>query len=210
MNPYQIFKFSQIRAGKGYNGTKGMFDSSQYFPYFSKVAKFLSEYVGDDDRKQKEYIAVCAKQFGNGFSPFSLDTESYKAEYEKWIKVNGSLFSYKENIMMSCRYIYSFCKNNEIYTLKEYIQKWGVTHLISGRLNENLAVHLGLHEINMSKPEKAILKRKFFNNLQIIKERIEREVHIKQFMESKVAKIQQKLTLLDKRDKLINDNSLDN
>ncbi len=208
MIPYYLFKFSQVQAGKGYNGTKGMFDSGQYFPYFCKVAKYLNDYLGDDDKKQKEFISVCAKCLGNSFSPFSLDTEEYKATYEKWLKVHGSMFSYKEDIMMSLRYLYGFCKNNEIYSLKEYVQKWGVTHFISGKLNENLAVYLGLHEINMSRPEKSILKRKFFKNVEIIKERIEREVQIKEFIENKVAKINQKLTLLENRDKLINENGL--
>jgi hypothetical protein len=208
MTPYYLFKFSQRAAGKGYNGTKGMFDSGQYYAYFAKVARYLNEYLGDDDSKQKEFVAVCAKHFGNGFSPFSLDSESYKSAYEQWLKVHGSVFSYKENILSSCRYVYNFCRENEIYNLPDYVQKWGVTHLISGRLNENLAVFLGLHEINMSRPEKAILKKKFFKNLEIIKERIEREVLIKEFIQSKVAKIRQKLTLLENRDKLINENGL--
>jgi len=208
MSPYNIFKFSQMLAGKGYNGTSGVFNSGQYFPYFSKVSKFLSEYVGNDDKKQREYISVCATKLGNEFNPFSLDSERYKMVYEQWVSVNGSMFSYKENIMASCRYIYNFCRINKIYNLDSYIKKWGVSHFISGRLNENLAVFLKLHEINMSKPERTILNKKLFKNLEIIKERINREVLIKQFIENKTAKIEQKLTLLENRDKIFNQSDL--
>lgn len=208
MSPYRLFKFSQSLAGKGYNGTSGMFNSSKYYNYFCRVVIFLDEYVGKDENKQKEYISVCAKEFGNDFSPFSLDSSHYKAAYEKWVKVNGSVFSYTENIIKSCRYVYKFCKENKIYNLEDYIKKWGVSHFISGRLNENLAVFLNLHEINMSKPEKTILNRRFLKNVKLIKERIERENRVKNVIKKNAAKIQQKLTILKERDKILNQSDL--
>lgn len=203
MNPYQLFKFCQGLKGRKYSVTKGMFDSGKFYKYFVGLCIFLETNIGTDVVKQKEYVSVVAKLSGSQFDPFLLDSDAYQKMYKEWFAINGSMFSYKNDILKSCKFVFRFCRDNKIYNLKDYVNKWGVSHFISGKLNENLAFKLGLHEINMTKPEMSILKSKYLKNVNLIEQRLKRENSIDDFINKKMAKIEQWLTILSTRNKII-------
>lgn len=206
MNPYQLFKFCQGLKGRKYALTKGMFDSGKYYKYFVGLCIFLENNIGKDINKQREYVAVVAKLSGVQFDPFLLESDTYQKMYKEWLTVNGSMFSYKNDILKSCKYVFKFCRENEIYNIQDYVKKWGVSHFIAGKLNENVAYKLGLHEINMTKPETNMLKSKYLKNVSLIEQRLKRENNINDFITKKLAKIEQWLTILESRNKIVTSN----
>ena len=92
----------------------------------------------------------------------------------------------------SVKNIVKFCKHKKINKLESYITNWGVTHYISGVLNDNVAYALKLQDVSLSKPEKFMI-RKFLKNVPLIKERLEREGRLKTLLESEIQQAKEML-----------------
>lgn len=196
MQTFTLFKITQGCLGRKYQGTKGQFESGRFYGYFSNLNDFLKDKFDYSDAKIRQYISVVSKMEGEKFDPFKLDSDEYMDTFKDWLRVNQSENAYKINIFNSCQHIYNFCKDRNIYTLNEYTKKWGVSHFISGKLNENVAFLLGLHNLTFTKPEKLALTKPFLKNTGLISERMERETAIKSFIQRNLRKVEKKLQRL--------------
>lgn len=193
MTPFQIFKLTQNVMGRKYHGKLEDFESSSYRNYFVSLVNVLSYKISKDNHIQRKYIQYCSQKFGNSFSPFQLDSEEYIESFQAWWSSNRDYESYKNEIAKNIKFIGDFCKKECIFNLNDYAQQWGTTHFISNQLNENVAFFIGLHKINMTTPEKKILRKGFLNKVSLIKERIQREPEFRKFLERSVSILKDKL-----------------
>lgn len=199
MQTFTLFKAVQSFLGRKYNGTKGQFESGKYYGYFNNLNSILAKKFDYSDPKIRQYLKIVSDYYGERFDPFSLDSDEYFETFKNWLKVNGNRNSYKINVFNSCQKIYKFCKDKEIYDLKEYINKWGVSQYISKNLNENVAFVLGLQNVKLTKPERLAINKVFLKNTGMISERLEREKDIKKYIITNLDKIQLKLNKLKSR-----------
>lgn len=185
MNPYSLFKLCMNVQGRTYKATEEEFNDSKYFNFFYMLTKYFKTQLKFNDTKVKQFVSIIFHLHPNDFDPWKLNSPDYLEDFKAWYKVNSSRDAYIENVRESFRDIVKFCKQKNIKRLDEYIKSWGVTHYINGKLNDNVAYVLKLHEQTLSKPEKFMIKR-FLKNVPMIKERIEREGRLKTVIEEEV------------------------
>lgn len=192
MNAYKLFKYCMGCAEKPYSKTEEEFNESEFFKFFYALSKHFKSVLKFNDVKTKQYISVCAKIHGSNFSPWKLNTTEYMEAFASWYKINSSLDTYMRSVKESIHTIVNFCKKKKIRKIEDYIKNWGVTHYISGILNDNVAYAMGLHEVNLAKPEKFMIK-KFLKNVPMIKERIEREGRLNILLEAEIKQAKEML-----------------
>lgn len=192
MNAYKLFKYCMGCAEKPYSKTEEEFNESEFFKFFYALSKHFKSVLKFNDIKTKQYISVCAKIHGSNFSPWKLNTTEYLEDFASWYKINSSLDTYMRSVKESIHTIVIFCKKKKIRKLDDYIKNWGITHYISGVLNDNVAYAMGLHEVVLTKPEKFMIK-KFLKNVPMIKERIEREGRLNTLLEAELKQAKEML-----------------
>jgi hypothetical protein len=182
MTPFNLYKFCMGCMQRSCSFDTINFEESKHYSFFNMLANYFKKQMKFNDIKIRQYVSVLAKIHESRFDPWKLNTQDYFDDFKAWYKVNASRDVYLNNVKDSIKNIIKFCKSHRIKTLDDYINKWGVTHYISGTLNENVAYVLGLHNVTMSKPEKFMIRR-FLKNVPMIKERIEREGQLKVILE---------------------------
>jgi len=191
--PFNVFKMCQNALGRKYNGTVQDFESLPAYNYYVGLSLYLREYLGKRKYKHIRFINVCAKELGARFDPFQLKSEEYKKVYEEWESINGSPEKYKRNVLDSIQFIYDFCKTKNIKELDKYRNTWSVTHLISGKMNENVAFMLGVQKNTYTKPETKLLKQKYLNHLDDIEERLKEDKELREIIETQLEIVQKRL-----------------
>lgn len=192
MSPHNIFKICMACKGRACNTDEDSFNESQHFGYFNMLSNYFKKQLKFTDKQVGQFIGVCAKLKESNFDPWQLHSSGYLEEFKEWYKVNRNKDAYINNVKESIVNIVKFCKVKKIKNLNDYVNTWGVTHYISGKLNDNVAFMLGLHEVTMTKPEKFMLK-KYLKNVQLIKERVEREGRLKEVLESGIKQAKEML-----------------
>ena len=158
---------------------------SKFYGFFNLLDKYFKKQLKFNDKKTKTFIQVCSNIHEGNFDPWKLNSQEYLNDFKSWYKVNASASTYLESIKSSVKNIVKFCKQKKITKIEDYVTNWGVTHYISGVLNDNVAYIIGLHELQLTKPEKFMIKR-FLKNLPIIKERIEREKQLEYVLKKEI------------------------
>lgn len=192
MTPYKLFKTSMGCMGRGYNKSETDFNESTYYGFFNMLLKYFKYEMKFNDIQIRQFVEVSAKIHESRFDPWKLNSPEYLESFKVWYKVNRSKDAYLANVKESIRDIVKFCKQKKIKKLEEYVTSWGVTHYINGKLNDNVAYMIGLHEVQLSKPEKFMLK-KYLKIVPLIKERIEREGRLKVLLEHEVEQAKEML-----------------
>lgn len=193
MTPYGLFSFCQNCQNRAAGSVK-KFEESKHFEFYCSLRRyFMNELKIDSDRKIKKFIEVCAKELGQTFDPFNLGSVEYKEIFKNWLKKNADKGAYFVNINESFRRIYKFCVDRNIKSINEYTNKWAVSHIVSGILDENIAYMFGVHKLELSRPEKLFINKKFLNHVKLIEERIQREVKLKTILSEGVEDINKKL-----------------
>ena len=190
-----LFKLCQQLQGRKYDKGKDYFLEQSYAKYFDEVAYKLTKLLRDSDKNVKNYIRICHINFADTFDPYKLLSEEYQDSFRVWLSQNRSKSDYIRKINESFDFIYNYCIKNKIQTLNEYTRIWGVSHLLSGKISENVAFAIGVHKNNLSKPEKMALEKKFLKHLKVIEERLIREKRIGMLIEEE----KQKLEILIKK-----------
>lgn len=194
MTPFQLFKKCEYHCGRKYRGNLTDFEQLRCHEYFCGLNKFLIAKFGKNNKAHITYIEICAKNFGSRFSPYELMSSVYWESFEKWRKINENPEAYRRHLAKSLQYVFDFCVDNEIYNLKEYVVKWAVPHIISEKLNENIAYVLEVQGIYFTAPEKKIIKKLYLKNLKHIEERMNDSQDLRVFIENEIAKIKDRLT----------------
>lgn len=193
MTPYGLFSFCQ-KCQQRSAGTIAKFNESQYYPFFAMLIKYFeNDLKFDGDTKIKQFVSVCAKYTENRFDPFKLNSGEYLEIFTSWYKVHANTGAYYININESFNNIYKFCDDKDIKTIEEYVRKWAVSHLISGVLNENVAYALGVHNLELSKPEKLSINKRFLKHADLIKERIDRDAKLRTVLKEGLEDLKNKL-----------------
>lgn len=190
MNGLTLFKLCQQLQGRRYNKGLEYYAEQSYANYFEEVSYKLTKLLRDSDKNVKNYLRICHINFGDSFDPYKLLSEEYQDAFRVWLSQNRSKSDYIRKINDSFDYIYNFCIKNKIETLNEYTRIWGVNHLLSGKITENVAFAIGIHKNNLSKPEKMALEKKFLKNLKVIEERLIREKRIGRLIEEEKQKLE--------------------
>ncbi len=193
MTPYGLFSFCQKCQHRSV-GTIVKFNESQYYSFFNMLIKyFTNDLKFDSDTKIKQFVSVCAKYTESNFDPFKLNSREYLDIFTSWYKVHANSGTYYINITESFKNIYKFCVDKNIKTIEEYVTKWAVSHLISGVLNENIAFFLGVHKLELTKPEKLSINKRFLKHIDLISERINRDSNLKSVLNEGLEDIKSKL-----------------
>lgn len=192
MIPYKLFYISFCAQNGGCNIKEEDFDKSRYHNFFLSLNNFFKTKLKFNDKKIVQYIDVCAKIQGNNFNCFELNSEKYLEDFKQWYEINSSLKNYYKDIKECIDNIVEFCKKNNVRTLEKYILNWGITQYIANKLNDNVAFYLGLHKLELSKPEKFMIK-KFLKNVHMTEERIKRDKKLQETLESEVKEAKEKL-----------------
>jgi hypothetical protein len=143
--------------------------------------------------KIKKFIEICAKETGENFSPFLLNSREYLNIVSDWKIKNSNRGLYYININESFKKIYKFCVDKNISSLDEYVKKWAVSHVSSGIINENIAYALNVHKLSLSKPEIMFINKKFLKHVKMIEERVARESKLKDILKEGIEDIKNKL-----------------
>ena len=120
-------------------------------------------------------------------------TPEYAELFNIWYRKNSNEGAYLLNIAEGFRNIYKFCANKNIGSVEEYVNRWGVSHLVSGILDENIAYVLGFGERELSKPEALLINKKFVKNKKMIEQRIAREPRLREDLEEGLKDLKKKL-----------------
>jgi len=192
MNSYHLFKLCMGCKGRSYNKSEEDYKESPHFNFFNMLVKYFMKELKFNDLQIKQYVSVCAKLYEGSFDPWKLNSREYLEAFKAWYKINSSADTYLASVRDSVKNIVKFCKHKKINKLEDYITNWGVTHYISGVLNDNVAYALKLQEVTLSKPEKFMV-RKFLKNVPLIKERLEREGRLKTLLESEIQQAKEML-----------------
>jgi hypothetical protein len=193
MSPFQLFKVCQGAIGRRYRGTIDDFDDLDCASYYYSLSDFLKKECGRNSNSHRKYISVCEMHYGTRFDPFHLMTEDYISVYKEWQSINGDSESYKKNILKSIQHVYNFCRDRDIHTLKQYVQRWSVSHITSGVLNENVAYVLKVHDARLTKPEKRLIKKRYTDKIKDVKERLDRETDLKDFIVMNLETVENKI-----------------
>jgi hypothetical protein len=177
---------------RAYTKDEEEFNSSPYVGYFRMLSGYFQNQMKFSDKQIKQYISVCAKLHETSFDPWQLHSHEYLEKFKEWYRVNKNSDAYINNVKHSINEVIKFCKAKKIKNLTDYINSWGVMHYTSGKLNDNVAFMLGLHEVQMTKPEKFMVKT-YLKNVQLIKERVEREGRLKEALESGIQQAKEML-----------------
>ena len=193
ITPYKIFSICQSLLGNVRGGEK-WFLESHYYGYYCLLLKYFTNDLKMTSIKQiKTFISVCAKNTGSSFSEYSLITPEYAELFNIWYRKNSNEGSYFTNIQECFRNVYKFCSNKGIRSVEEYVSKWGVSHLVSGILDENIAYAMGLGKKELSKPEQVMIGKKFGRHIKQIEERIAREDKLREELEEGLKDLKKKL-----------------
>jgi len=193
MTPYRIFSIWQ--KCRRYNpGTIKKFEESENYQFYYSLCYYFREKLKiTSDLKIAQFIEVCARETGARFNPFELTSLEYLEIFKEWFLKNSNKGAYLMNVNESFKKIYKFCSDKNIVSLEEYTKKWGVSHLVSGILNENVAYVLGVHKLTLTKPEVTMINKKFLKHLKSIEERINRENNLKKVLSEGIEDIKNKL-----------------
>jgi hypothetical protein len=190
--PHDLFKLCMGCLHRSCGTTIQDFNESKHYNFFNMLLKYFKNELKFNSIQIRQYVTVLAKIHENSFDPWKLDSQEYFNDFKAWYKVNSSKDAYLNNVKESVKTIIKFCKTKKIKKLEDYVKNWGVTHYISGVLNENVAYAIGLHELTLSKPEKFMVKR-FLKNVPMIKERLEREGRLKVLLEDEIKQAKEML-----------------
>jgi hypothetical protein len=157
--------------------------------YFTKLYLYFTKTLHLSEQQMKQFICICQNEKGSMFNIFDLVTPEYNQIVKNWLVIHSDKGSYYQHLTESMRYMYEFCKTKRIKSLDVYIKHWGVSHLISGRLNENIAFALGLQNVELTKPEKSLIQFKFLRHIEAYKDRFEREEKLRNYIEKNIEKI---------------------
>jgi hypothetical protein len=193
MTPYALFKVCEGLKGRRYNGTVDDFDELPLSSYYHSLSSYLYDQVSSKGRVHHKFLTICANEYGSRFDPFELMSSPYLDVYQNWLSINESPESYRKNILKSITFIYDFCVDRDIKTLKKYARSWSASHIISGKMNENVAVILKVHDLKFSKPEKKLLNTKFLKKVKHIQERLEYDTELKKYIESQLGTVIKRL-----------------
>lgn len=194
MSPYQIFRICQGAIGRRYRGTIDDFKLLDCCSYYYSLSDYLDDKVGRDSKKQRKFIQVCEVHYGSRFDPFHLMTDEYMKVYLEWESVNGSDDAYKQHVLKSIQDVYDFCRERDITRLKDYTERWAISHITSGVLDENVAYALKVQDARLSKPEKRIIKKKFLDKLKDIEDRFSRDNELREFIQRNLDTIEKKIS----------------
>ena len=193
MTPYGLFSFCQ-NCQQRVAGPIEKFNEGKYYSYYCSLRKYLmNDLKLTSDNKIKKFIEVCAKNTGNHFDPFQLNSPEYLHIFKEWYRVNANNGSYYINIQESFNKIFKFCVDKDLDTLEDYVKKWSVSHIISGVLNDNIAFSLGVHKLTLSKPEILSINKKFLRHIKLIDERIQRDKKLSSILVDGIEDVRNKL-----------------
>lgn len=194
MTPFSLFKRCQGTIGRKYRGSESDFDSLDCVNFYRSAIDYFKEKFGRGDRTIIEFLKVCSSEYGSRFDPFQITTDGYMKTYNKWKEIHADESSYRKNILKSIQDIYNFCRDRDIHSLGEYVQRWSVSHITSGVLNDNVAYILKVHESVLTKPEKTLIKKKYLSKLKDIEERMSRETELKKFILKNLKILEKKIS----------------
>ena len=194
MTPYQVFRICQGTMGRKYRGTIDDFKALDCAAYYFTLSTFLEDKIGKNDNNQRQFISVCGTAFGSRFDPFLLMTDEYWNEYQKWADIHKDADSYKSHIKKSIQYVYDFCVEKQIPTVGEYVNRWSVSHITSGVLDEMVAYIIKVHESHLTRPEKRMIKKKFLDKIGEIEDRLNREPELRKMIEKNITILERKIT----------------
>jgi len=125
-------------------------------------------------------------------------SDEYMRAYDEWADIHENKHAYRKHILKSIQDVYTFCREQDIKDLREYVQRWSVSHLTSGVLDENVAYALKVHDAQLTKPEKRLIKKKYLDKVVEIEERMKREKELRKFIEKNIRVVQNKIGQSDK------------
>jgi len=194
MTPFSLFKRCQNAIGRKYRGDESDFDSLDCVNFYRSSVDYFKEQFGRSDRCILEFLKVCSSEYGSRFDPFQITTDDYMKSYKMWKEIHSDELSYRKNILKSIQGIYNFCRDRDIHSLGEYVQRWSVSHITSGVLNENVAYILKVHDCVLTKPEKTLIKKKYLIKVKDIEERLSREDELKKFIVKNLKVLEKKIS----------------
>jgi hypothetical protein len=197
MSPYTLFIFCQKASGKGYSGTEDDFLESRFYNFFEGLTKYFELKCKFGDKDIKKYIRICVRQKGNLFNAYDLGSDEYANLVKDWQNVHGNKNLYNKKIVDSFNGIFSFCMKKKIYSLRTYVKEWGLQHLVSDRITDNVAYALGVHKLTLSSIDKMMIHKKFLKNVDIIKDRLENNPDLKELLQVQIKDIQEKLKIIN-------------